>query len=289
MKQTKSKEKKKGRVTTIVLIIILVVGVCVLCYPFVSNLWNTRVQSRAINAYNESYEAMTKEEVKAAFAAADEFNANIRQLGSATTIYRPDLLKNYESTLDITGTGIMGYVTIEKIDVELPIYHGTSSSVLNVGAGHLEGTSLPVGGKGTHCVISAHRGLPSSKLFTDLDKLEIGDTFTLTVLGEVLTYEVDNISIVLPNEAELIYVDEDEDYCTLMTCTPYGINTHRLLVRGVRTDNDDTNVHITSDAYQIDTLVVAAVAAVPIFAILLIWLIVSTNRKRKRGNNKWKD
>ncbi len=289
MKQTKSKAKKKGRVTTIVLIVILVVGICVLCYPFVSNLWNSRVQSRAINAYNESYETMTKEEVEAAFAAADEYNANIRQLGSATTIYRPDLLSNYERTLDITGTGIMGYVTIEKIDVELPIYHGTSSSVLNVGAGHLEGTSLPVGGKGTHCVISAHRGLPSSKLFTDLDKLEIGDTFTITVLGEVLTYEVDNISIVLPNEAELIYVDEDEDYCTLMNCTPYGINTHRLLVRGVRIDNDDTNVHITSDAYQIDTLVVAAVAAVPIFAILLIWLIVSTDRKRKRGNNQWKD
>ncbi len=280
----KKDKKKKNNISTFILIIVFIIGICLLCYPFVSNLWNTRTQSRAINNYKETVEEFNNAEYEKYFDAADKFNAQIRKLGSEVAITEPELLDGYEDVLNVSGSGIMGYVTIEKINVNLPIYHGTDSSVLNLGAGHLEGTSLPVGGKGTHCVISAHRGFPSALLFTNLDKMEIGDTFTITVLDRVLTYEVDNISIILPDEIENIFIDEDEDYCTLMTCTPYGINTHRLLVRGVRIDTENTTaVHISSDAYKIDTFTVACIAAVPIFVILLIWLIAITHRRKRRS------
>ncbi len=193
-------------------------------------------------------------------------------------------MSGYTDTLDVSGTGIMGYITISKIGVELPIYHGTSDGVLQVAAGHLEGSSLPVGGAGTHAVISAHRGLPSAKLFTNLDELEVGDTFTITVLDRVLTYEVDQISIVLPTETDLLQPVEGKDYVTLMTCTPYGINTHRLLVRGKRIENAENQKHIrvTADALRIEPIIVAPALAVPmLLVVLVVMLAVPHLRKRK--------
>ena len=167
--------------------------------------------------------------------------------------YEPSKLAGYEKTLDITGTGIMGYISIPKIKVELPIYHGTEDGVLQIACGHLEGSSLPVGGASTHAVLSAHRGLPSAKLFTNLDKLETEDTFTITILDRVLTYQVDEIAIVLPSETDKLQIEEGKDYCTLMTCTPYGINTHRLLVRGHRVETvKEKNIHVTAEAFQIE-------------------------------------
>ena len=220
-------------------------------------------------------------------AAADAYNDALRRLSFPLSDFG-QLADQYAGTLDITGTGIMGYITIEKIGVELPIYHGTSDGVLQVAAGHLEGTSLPVGGGSTHAVISAHRGLPSAKLFTNLDQLEVGDTFTITVLDRVLTYEVDNISIVLPTETDNLKVTEGKDYVTLMTCTPYGINSHRLLVRGRRIETPDKLKHIrvTSEATKIEPIITAPIIALPLLLALLIWLLFSTRkRKSSRGEN----
>ena len=196
--------------------------------------------------------------------------------------------EDYNSQLDIDGSGVMGYIEIPSINVSLPIYHGTSDGVLQVAAGHLEGSSLPVGGAGTHAVISAHRGLPSAKLFTNLDELEAGDTFTITVLDRVLTYEVDRISIVLPTETDLLQPVEGQDYVTLMTCTPYGINTHRLLVRGhrVNTRESQKHVRVTADATRIDPIITAPVIALPMLAVLLIWLLVTTRKRPKAGKHE---
>ena len=188
-------------------------------------------------------------------------------------------LTNYEETLDISGGGIMGFITIPKIGVELPIYHTIRTEVLNIACGHLEGTSLPVGGESTHCVLSAHRGLPHAKLFTDLDKMEIGDTFRITVLDQTLTYQVDQIKVVRPNEINDIQIVEGEDYCTLLTCTPYGINSHRLLVRGTRIENAAPKLYVTSNAYKIDSLVATPVVAAPILLVLLIVLMVKYRDK----------
>ena len=268
----------------IVLVIMLAAGLIILLYPSVSNWWNVRVQSRAVAAYDEAAANLTEDEYAACLEAAQAYNAELAEIGSAAAIASPELVdEDYWNLLDITGTGIMGYVTIDRINVQLPIYHGTDTSVLAVGAGHLEGTSLPVGGESTHSVISAHRGLPSALLFTNLDELEVGDTFTITVLDQLYTYEVDQISIVLPSEVENLYIEEGKDYCTLMTCTPYGINSHRLLVRGVRIDNEDgTLLRVSAEAYQIDTLIVASVAAVPLLLILFIWIFMRARGKRKK-------
>ncbi|MCD8217181.1 MAG: class C sortase [Clostridiales bacterium] len=287
MKKEKRPEgKKKGRLGVVALALILIAGMMVLLYPTVSNWWNKRVQSRAVADYDAAVADLSEAEYAACIAAAEAYNAEIAALGSAATIAAPELVdEDYWDLLDVTGTGIMGYVTIDKINVQLPIYHGTSQSVLSAGAGHLEGSSLPIGGESTHSVISAHRGLPSAMLFTNLDQLEVGDTFVITVLDQVYTYEVDKISIVLPSEVENLYIEEGEDYCTLMTCTPYGINSHRLLVRGVRIDNADANLlHVTAEAYQVDTIIVASAAAVPLLLVLFIWLIVKARRRKKEAS-----
>ena len=176
----------------------------------------------------------------------------------------------------------MSYIEIPNIKCSLPIYHGTDEAVLQIAVGHIEGSSLPVGGVNTHCVLSGHRGLPSAKLFSDLDKLEEGDLFMIRTLDQTLTYEVDQIRIVLPEEIDDLKIVEGEDLCTLVTCTPYGINTHRLLVRGHRVANqeDAENIRVTAEAMQVDTRIVAAFVAVPILLVLLIWLLVSTRKKR---------
>ena len=273
---------KKNK-STIILILVFFVGLSVMLYPTISDYVNQLHQTRAVANYAADVDKLSDADYTAYFEAADAFNAQIA--ADPDALYFPDRFPSYESTLDVTGTGIMGYITIEKIGVELPIYHGTSDAVLQVAAGHLEGTSLPVGGASTHAVISAHRGLPSAKLFTNLDQLEVGDTFTITVLDRTLTYEVDNISIVLPTETESLKVSEGKDYITLMTCTPYGINTHRLLVRGRRITAPDKLKHIrvTSDAIKIEPILTAPIMALPLLLVLLFWLLFAP---RKRSSTK---
>ena len=275
---------KKNR-SNIILILIFLVGLSVMLYPTVSDYVNQKNQSRAVASYSEEVESLSDVDYQAYFDAADDYNRRLAETPDA--FYRPEEVSGYTDTLDVSGTGIMGYITISKIGVELPIYHGTSDGVLQVAAGHLEGSSLPVGGAGTHAVISAHRGLPSAKLFTNLDELEVGDTFTITVLDRVLTYEVDQISIVLPTETDLLQPVEGKDYVTLMTCTPYGINTHRLLVRGKRIENAENQKHIrvTADALRIEPIIVAPALAVPMLLVMLV-VMLAVPHLRKRKNQR---
>ena len=271
---------KKNR-STIILILIFLVGLSVMLYPTVSDYVNQRHQSRALASYDETVNEMSDADYTAYFEAADAYNQ--RLAATPNSFFTPEQVSGYDETLDVSGTGIMGYITIPRIGVELPVYHGTSDGVLQVAAGHLEGSSLPVGGAGTHAVISAHRGLPSAKLFTNLDELEAGDTFTITVLDRVLTYEVDRISIVLPTETDLLQPVEGQDYVTLMTCTPY-----RLLVRGhrVNTRESQKHVRVTADATRIDPIITAPVIALPMLAVLLIWLLVTTRKRPKAGKHE---
>ena len=273
----------RKNLSTIILILIFLVGLSVMLYPSVSDAVNRKHQSRAVASYAEEVEQLSDADYQTYFDAADAYNRQLNTTPNA--FYKPDLVSGYAQTLDISGTGIMGYITIPKISVELPIYHGTDEGVLQVAAGHLEGSSLPVGGAGTHAVISAHRGLPSAKLFTNLDELEVGDRFTITVLNRVLTYEVDQILIVEPQETGALRIEEGKDYCTLVTCTPYGINTHRLLVRGHRIDNieEAKTVRVTADAIQIEPLLVAPVVAIPILLLLLILLLLPKKPRKKHG------
>ena len=270
----------RGKKVTIILLVVFFIGLSVLLYPSISSYWNSKTQSEAIVDYEAMLSQMTPEDYSDEFAAADAYNRQIRTI--AYPLMYHEQVPGYEQTMDITGTGIMGYIKVDKIRVELPIYHGTGDAVLNVAVGHVQGTSIPVGGESTHAVLSAHRGLPSAKLFSDLDKLEVGDVFTITVLDRVLTYQVDQILIVLPNEVEPLYVTEGEDYCTLVTCTPYGINTHRLLVRGTRVDTpEEKNIYIATEAYRIDSLILAPVVAAPMLLILLIILLVRHPKKKE--------
>ena len=275
---------KKHR-STILLILIFLVGLSVMLYPTISDYINQRNQSRAVASYAEDVDQMSDVDYQAYFDAADDYNQRLAATPNA--FFTPEEVSGYNETLDVSGTGIMGYITIPKIGVELPIYHGTSDGVLQVAAGHLEGSSLPVGGAGTHAVISAHRGLPSAKLFTNLDELEVGDTFTITVLDRVLTYEVDLVSIVLPTETDLLQPVEGKDYVTLMTCTPYGINTHRLLVRGKRieTSENEKHIRVTADALRIEPIIVAPILAVPMLVVVLIGMLVVPHF-RKRNKNR---
>ena len=277
---------KKNK-STIILILIFLVGLSVMLYPSVSDAVNRKHQSRAVAGYAEEVEQLSDADYQTYFDAADAYNRQLNTTPNA--FYKPDLVSGYAQTLDISGTGIMGYITIPKISVELPIYHGTDEGVLQVAAGHLEGSSLPVGGAGTHAVISAHRGLPSAKLFTNLDELEVGDRFTITVLNRVLTYEVDQISIVLPTEIDQLLPTEGMDYVTLMTCTPYGINTHRLLVRGKRVETTESQKHIrvAADAFRIEPIIVAPILAIPMLLAALVGVLVAPHlRKRSKRRRK---
>ena len=261
----------------LLLVLMLFVGVCGLLYPSVSQYWNTKTQTRAVENYREILDSLKPEDFAAFFEEAEKYNSELGELKFQLTDYRQ--LEGYNDILNVGGNGIMGYISIPKLNVELPLYHGTSAEVLNIACGHLEGTSLPTGGESTHCVLSAHRGLPHARLFTDLDKLELGDTFQLTVLDRTLTYQVDQIKIVSPNETEDIQITDGEDMCTLLTCTPYGVNSHRLLVRGTRVENAAPTLYVTSDAYKIDSLVATPVVATPILLVLLIVLMVKYRDK----------
>ena len=254
------------------MVLMLFVGVCGLLYPSVSQYWNAKTQTQAVDNYQDILASLQPEDYESYFQAADSYNVALNKLSFPLADYAQ--IEGYNDTLNVSGSGIMGYVSIEKLGVELPIYHSISAEVLNIACGHMEGTSLPVGGKSTHSVLSAHRGLPHARLFTDLDKLEVGDTFVLTVLDRTLTYQVDQIKVVLPNEANDVQIVAGEDLCTLLTCTPYGINSHRLLVRGTRIENAAPKLYVTSNAYKIDSLVATPVVAAPILLVLLIVLMV---------------
>lgn len=277
----------RKNLSTNILILIFLVGLSVMLYPTVSDAVNRKHQSRAVAGYTEEVEQLSDADYQTYFDAADAYNRQLNTTPNA--FYKPDLVSGYAQTLDISGTGIMGYITIPKISVELPIYHGTDEGVLQVAAGHLEGSSLPVGGAGTHAVISAHRGLPSAKLFTNLDELEVGDRFTITVLNRVLTYEVDQISIVLPTEIDQLLPTEGMDYVTLMTCTPYGINTHRLLVRGKRVETTESQKHVrlSADAFRIEPIIVAPILAIPMLLAALAGVLAAPHlRKRSKRRRK---
>lgn len=280
-------KKRKNDITTILLVLFLIAGVSLLLYPTFSDYWNSFHQSQAISSYAEKVANLNEEKYAEIWSAAEEYNRTL--LGRANSFSLTEEQKDrYEKLLDVTGLGIMGYIEIPEIDCSLPIYHGTEESALQIAVGHIEWSSLPVGGESSHCVLSGHRGLPSAKLFTDLDQLEEGDIFILCVLDEVLTYEVDQILIVEPQETEALQIIEGEDFCTLVTCTPYGINTHRLLVRGHRIENiakSDT-IRVTADAMQIEPLLVAVLTAIPILLILIGWLLLSGRKKKVSRGNK---
>ena len=273
---------KKGSISTMILILIFFTGLSLLLYPTVSDYWNSMHQSKAITEYAEDVAELDNERYERLWQEAKNYNQ--------TLLTKPDRyelsdeeMAEYESVLNVSDSGIIGYIEIPEIKCSLPIYHGVEEAVLQVAVGHIVGTSLPVGGESTHCVLSVHRGLPRARLFTDLDKLTEGDRFILRVLDEALTYEVDQIRIVLPHEMEDLEIEEGKDYCTLVTCTPYGINSHRLLVRGHRIENQDDapNVRVTADAMQIEPMVVAPLMAIPILLLLLIVLLLPKGRRKK--------
>lgn len=274
---------KKTHSSTVVLVLVFLVGLSLLLYPTVSDYWNSLHQTRAIASYAETVANIDSETYEMLLEEARKYNSALAETGIRWNLSEKDK-EEYNSLLRVSGSAMIGYIEITSIDVYLPIYHGTDDSVLRLGVGHLEGTSLPVGGESTHAVISGHRGLPSAKLFTDLDKLNEGDTFILRILDETLTYEVDQILIVEPEDVSTLKIEEGKDYCTLVTCTPYGINTHRLLVRGHRIENEKAgSVRVTADAMQIETVLVAPIVAVPMLAVLLLVLLLKTRKKRGVG------
>lgn len=274
--------KKRISLSTIILFVILLVGLSVMLYPTVSDWWNSRVQSQAIASYDSAVEQLDDNHYEEILNKAYEYNAALA--AADFPLANPDVVPGYEDMLNVSGLGIMGYITIPVINVQLPIYHGTSEEVLNVAAGHLQGSSLPVGGDATHAVISAHRGLPSARLFSDLDRINVGDTFTITILNEILTYEVEEINIVLPTEVSKLAITSGNDYVTLMTCTPYGINSHRLLVRAHRIETVyPHNVKVAADALRIDPMLVVPAICAPLLIILIASWIYSGRKHRVRS------
>lgn len=274
----------KRSASSILLTLVFLIGLSLLLYPTVSNYWNSMHQTHAITAYTQEVSTMSEEKYNAILERARAFNDSITNRQSLYALSDKEQTE-YEACLNLDNTGIMGYIEIPSIEVSLPIYHGTSDTVLNSAVGHLDWTSLPVGGKGTHCALSGHRGLPSAKLFTNLDKLAEGDVFIIRVLNEILTYEVDQIRIVNPDETEELQIVDGKDYCTLVTCTPYGINTHRMLVRGHRIENlvDSQTVKITSDAVQVEPILIAPIIASPVLLVLLIILLLPNKKEKHRG------
>ena len=275
--------------TVIFLTLGFLVGICILLYPAFSSYWNSKTQSRAITNYESVLENLKPEDYAAIFENAHAYNKALYETDFPLTDY-PDV-PGYSDTLCITGNDMIGYLKIDRIGVELPIYHGTSDSVLSRGVGHLQGSSLPVGGENTHSVMSAHRGLPSAKLFTDLDRMEIGDTFQIVVLDQVLTYQVDQIKVITPREISDLQIVEGMDYCTLFTCTPYGINTHRLLVRGVRieTMKEKPALYVSNEAFRIEPLLVTPAVAAPMLLVLLIHLLVKYREPPKNTQQTKKE
>ena len=270
----------KKHMSTIFLCLILLIGLSLLLYPTFSDWWNSFHSSQAISTYSEQVANLDDNKYNEIWNAAWEYNQKLLERHNSYVLSE-ETLETYRELLNINDSGVMGYVEIPSLGVALPVYHGTDDAVLQVAVGHLEWTSLPVGGESAHCVVSGHRGLPSARLFTDLDKMAIGDIFWFRILDEILTYEVDQIRIVKPDETEDLLVEEGKDLCTLVTCTPYGINSHRLLVRGHRVENQEVakTVRVTADAMQIAPVIVAPFLAAPVLVLLMIMLIIPKNKK----------
>ena len=279
-------DKTKKNFPTIILVLILLAGVGFLAYPSFADWWNSFHQSRAVASYMNSVAELDTEEYERLLASADAYNRVLAMTGLQWSLDEEEE-KAYNKQLNIDDSGIMGYIDIPKINVTLPIYHGTDEEVLQVAIGHLSGTSLPVGGTSTHCIVSGHRGLPSARLFTDLDKMVEGDTFTMAVLNRTVTYQVDQIRTVEPDDLNGLQIEKGKDLCTLVTCTPYGINTHRLLVRGHRVENAQGDAPVIADAMQIESIYTAPFVAAPILLILLVGMFLFTG-KRKRRNRQAK-
>lgn len=279
-------KKKTNKLTTILLILIFLVGLSLLLYPSISNYWNSFTQSKTIANYVQTVSDLNKEKYDAIINDAARYNASLTGRTNSYLL-SPEQQREYTNLLNVSGDGVMAYIDIPTIQVTLPVYHGTSESVLQTTIGHLEWTSLPVGGESTHCVVSGHRGLPSAKLFTDLDKLIEGDIFMIRVLDEVLTYEVDRIRIVEPTDTNDLKIIQGEDLCTLVTCTPYGVNSHRMLVRGHRIDNIEESevARVVADAMQIEPLIVAPIVATPMLLMLLILLLLPKKHKSENGDD----
>ena len=275
--------------TVIFLTLGFLVGICILLYPAFSDFWNSRTQSRAITNYEAVLKNMEPEDYTAMFEKAYAYNQALYETDYPLRDFHQ--VPGYYDTLRITDNDMIGYLKIDRIGVELPICHGTSDEVLSKGVGHLEGSSLPVGGPNTHCVLSAHRGLPSAKLFTDLDRLEKGDTFRIVILDQVLTYQVDYIKVIEPTDISDLQIIEGGDYCTLFTCTPYGINTHRLLVRGVRIETIEEKpvIYVSNEAFRIEPLLVTPAVAAPMLLVLLIHLLVKYREPPKNTQQKKKE
>lgn len=279
----KNRKKRKMKKSTLFLIVVFCAGLSLLLYPTLSDYWNSFHQTRAIAGYTEAVEKLDEEDYEKYLEDARAYNAALAGSGNFSRTAPPGV--PYEDLLNFTGSGIMAYIEIPSIRVSLPVYHGTEDTILQVAIGHLEGTSLPVGGPDTHCVVSGHRGLPSAKLLTDLDRMVEDDIFQIHVLNEVLTYEVDQIRIVEPDDISLLKIEDGQDLCTLVTCTPYGINSHRLLVRGHRIENP-ASVSVTADAVQIDPMLVAPALAAPILLLMLIRVLIGSGKKKGTGDRK---
>lgn len=273
------------KLSTVLLIATFVAGLSLLLYPTVSNYWNTLHASRAVATYVDAVQNMGEDKRREMLQKAIEYNKSLTSDNQRLTISSARR-QEYESILDVDGNGMIGYIEIPNINITLPVYHGTNDDVLQIAVGHLDWTSLPVGGTSTHCVLSGHRGLPSAKLFTNLDQVKEGDTFVIRVLDEVLTYEVDQIRIVEPAAVDDLMIENGKDYCTLVTCTPYGVNSHRLLVRGHRVENESESIRVTSEAIQIEPLIVAPAIAIPTLIIIFVLLIASSNKKKKKQKSQ---
>jgi len=266
------------KILKIILIITFFIGISILIYPFISQYHNSKVQSKVVKEYKNNIENIEKEDYTHIFEEAENYNKELLKLDYPFIEYTK--LSNYNNIININNDGMIGYIKIDKLKLELPIYHGTSNSVLNTKVGHLEGTSLPIGGINTHSVLAAHRGLPSKELFTNITKLELGDTFEVTVLDRTLTYQVDNIVVVHPTDTTYLQVEENKDYITLLTCTPYGLNFHRLLVRGTRMETkEEKNKIVTSDANQIDKRIVTLIVTISVLIILITYIVLKPNKK----------
>ena len=273
------------KLSTVLLIATFVAGLSLLLYPTVSNYWNTLHASRAVATYVDAVQNMGEDKRREMLQKAIDYNKSLTSDNQRLTISSARR-QEYESILDVDGNGMIGYIEIPNVNITLPVYHGTNDDVLQIAVGHLDWTSLPVGGTSTHCVLSGHRGLPSAKLFTNLDQVKEGDTFVIRVLDEVLTYEVDQIRIVEPAAVDDLTIENGKDYCTLVTCTPYGVNSHRLLVRGHRVENESESIRVTSEAIQIEPLIVAPAIAIPTLIIIFVLLIASSNKKKKKQKSQ---
>ena len=277
----------KKNILNTILILVFLAGIGLIAYPTVSDWYNSYHQSFAVMNYADSVAQLEKEQLDAMWESALEYNREVFAKGNVWDLSEKTLAR-YMKELRLDEDGIMGYIVIPKIDVKLPLYHTTDEKVLQKGIGHLSGTSLPVGGEGTHCVVSGHRGLPTSRLFTDLDKMVVGDKFQLNILDKTLFYEVDQIRIVEPEDFSQLQIDPEMDYCTLFTCTPYGINTHRLLVRGHRIKTANGSVDVPSDAMQYEPVLIAPFFAAPVLLLGLVWLLLTTSSRRRLRRSREK-